>query len=117
MLVILLAGVIRETTSETTKHYHLCEMGSYIEDKQDYGRRLLPHIVDDVASQSPDRIVYSIVNNPDDALSIKHITASTFAKAVDKTAWWLRSLLGTQTPVLPVGYIGPRKSAMCCRED
>ena len=90
-------------------------MGSYVEEKQDYGRRLLPRIVDDVASEFPDRIVYSIVNNPDDAHATKHITASAFAKAVDKTAWWLKSLVGAQTSVLPVGYIGPRELAMCCR--
>ena len=92
-------------------------MGSRVEEKQDYGRRLLPHIVDDVASESPDRIGYSIVNNPDDANNTKHITASAFAKAIDKTAWWLSSFVGAQTSVLPVGYIGPRKSAMCCRES
>jgi hypothetical protein len=74
-----------------------------------YGKRLLPHIVDGVASQSPDRIVYSIVNDPDDANVIKQITADTFAKAIDKTAWWLRSLVGARSSVLPVGYIGPRK--------
>jgi hypothetical protein len=84
-------------------------MGSYVEEEQDYGKRLLPHIVDSVASESPDRIVYSIVNNPDDANTIKHITADTFAKAIDKTAWWLRSLVGAQSSVLPVDYIGPRK--------
>lgn len=87
-------------------------MGSYVEDRQDYGRRLLPHIVDAVASETPDRIVYSIVHNPDDARDIKHITASAFAKAIDKTAWWLNSLVGARTSVLPVGYIGPRKSAI-----
>jgi len=90
-------------------------MGSYVEEKQDYGRRLLPHIVDDVASEFPDRIFYSIVNNPDDAHVTKHITASAFAKAVDKTAWWLNSIVGAQTSVLPVGYIGPRELAICCR--
>ena len=92
-------------------------MGSYVEEKQDYGRRLLPQIVDDVASGSPERIVYSIVNSPDNAHDTEHITASTFARAVDKTAWWLNSLVGAQTSVLPVGYIGPRKSAICCLED
>ena len=86
-------------------------MGSHVEDRQDYGRRLLPHIVDAVASETPDRIVYSIVHNPDDTRDIKHITASAFAKAINKTAWWLNSLVGAQTSVLPVGYVGPRKSA------
>ena len=87
-------------------------MGSYVVEKQDYGRRLLPRIVDEVASQFPGRIVYSIVNNPDDARDTKHITASAFAKAVDKTAYWLNSLVEAQTSVLPVGYIGPRKPAI-----
>lgn len=87
-------------------------MGSYVEDRQDYGRRLLPHIVDEVASESPNRIVYSIVDNPDDAHDIKHIAASAFAKAIDKTAWWLNSLVEPHNSVLPIGYIGPRKSAM-----
>jgi hypothetical protein len=87
-----------------------------MEDRQEYGRRLLPHIVDEVASESPDRIVYSIVDDPDDAHDIRHITASAFAKAIDKTAWWLNSLVGAQTSVLPIGYIGPRKSAIRDRD-
>lgn len=86
-------------------------MGSYSEGKQEYGRRLLPQIVDDVAAKSPDRIVYSMLKSLDDADNISHITASAFARAIDKTAWWLKSLVGETSSILSLGYIGPRKSA------
>lgn len=75
-----------------------------------YGRRLLPHILDSVALESPDRVVYSVLNHTGGVYKLQHVSASTFAKAVDKTAWWLQSLVGTHPSIRPLGYIGPRMS-------
>ncbi len=74
----------------------------------DYGKRLIPQILDDLAATQPDRIMYSIAKFTGPAHDFRHISARTFAKAVDKTAWWLRNQTGTPITIETVGYIGPR---------
>jgi hypothetical protein len=75
----------------------------------DYGRRLLPRILDDLASAEPDRILYSISTSSDTFQGFQQVSARTFAKAVDKTAWLLRGQIGGRSTLQSVGYIGPRK--------
>ncbi len=74
----------------------------------EYGKRLIPQILDDLAANEPDRIIYSIARSSGPTYDFRHISARTFAKAVDKTAWWLRNQTGTPTTIETVGYIGPR---------
>ncbi|KIM94081.1 hypothetical protein OIDMADRAFT_136765 [Oidiodendron maius Zn] len=97
----------------------------------EYGRRLIPQILDDLAASEPNRIIFSIVQFSDTSYEFRHISAGTFAKAVDKTAWWLRDKArnthrinksnhnevqngdygGSQNerspPMQMIGYIGP----------
>ncbi|KAI4194481.1 MAG: hypothetical protein LQ348_002638 [Seirophora lacunosa] len=73
----------------------------------EYGKRLIPHILDSLASAEPDRIIYSVATFSDTSHHFRHISARTFAKAVDKTAWWLHKHVGRPTSIQPVGYIGP----------
>lgn len=86
---------------------------------QNYGKRLIPHILDGLALSEPNRVIYSLASFPDQKARFQTITAGAFAKAVDKTAWFLHDQLteriqgqvdgnGKKT-ILPVGYIGPRK--------
>ena len=75
----------------------------------EYGKRLIPQILDSLASAEPDRIIYSVATFSDTSHGFRHISARTFAKAVDKTAWWLRNQVGKPTLIQTVGYIGPRK--------
>ena len=75
----------------------------------DYGKRLIPQILDSLALTEPDRIIYSVATFSNTALEFRHISARTFAKAVDKTAWWLHSQVGKPTSIQTVGYVGPRK--------
>lgn len=77
----------------------------------EYGKRLIPQIVDNLALVDPDRVVYSIASFSDASHQFQHITAREFTKAIDKTAWWLRGLIGKPTSIQAVGYIGPRKCA------
>ncbi|KAL6820231.1 transferase family protein [Trichoderma sp. SZMC 28015] len=72
-----------------------------------YGKRLLPQIIDKVAVVEPERIVFSLATLSGDSLNFNHVSARIFSKAVDKTAWWLNSLVGKPDSVQPVGYIGP----------
>ncbi|KAF5565682.1 nonribosomal peptide synthetase [Fusarium phyllophilum] len=96
-----------------------------VETEPSYGRRLIPQILDRLAVADPERVVYSITSLSDGIPKFKHINAQTFARAVDKTAWWLHKHLNemngapngdpalehavTQKPpkIQSLGYIGP----------
>ncbi|KAF2270327.1 acetyl-CoA synthetase-like protein [Lojkania enalia] len=72
-----------------------------------YGKRLIPQILDSLASTNPDRIILSVAEFSDNFHSFRRITAHSFAQAVDKTAWWLQRQVGKPTLIQPVAYIGP----------
>lgn len=65
--------------------------------------------MDSLAAVDPSRTVYSLAKLSGNSLTYRHITARAFAKAVDKTAWWLQSQAGKPDSIQTVGYIGPRK--------
>ena len=99
---------------------------------KEYGRRLIPNIVDERAHHDPERAVYSIpvssgdvsrrfedisargavysvpVSSEDVSRGFKDISARVFANAVNRTAWWLESELGKGSSFQTIGYIGPR---------
>ncbi|KAF4467008.1 hypothetical protein FALBO_6157 [Fusarium albosuccineum] len=75
-----------------------------------YGNRLIPQILDDLASAEPNRILYSTAKSSDLSQGFHDVSASAFTKAVDKTAWLLRRQLGENPEIRAVGYIGPRVS-------
>ncbi|KAG9253419.1 transferase family protein [Emericellopsis atlantica] len=77
------------------------------QDETQYGRRLIPQIMDELAAAEPDRHVFSLVTRLEGSLHFRHVTARTFAQAVDKTAWWLQEALGRSDTIKCVGYIGP----------
>jgi hypothetical protein len=78
----------------------------------DYGRRLIPQILESVASSEPDRILYSVATVSGNGYEFRDIPARHFARAVDKTAWWLHSQVGFSASIRPLGYIGPRESKL-----
>jgi len=75
---------------------------------QDYGRRIIPSIVDERAQSEPDRIVYSTPLSDDVSKGFRDITARQFAATVNKTSWWLHKEVGTSSSFETVAYIGPR---------
>ncbi|KAF2146409.1 uncharacterized protein K452DRAFT_264205 [Aplosporella prunicola CBS 121167] len=74
---------------------------------KEYGRRLIPTIVDELAQEEPDRAVYSIPHSQDVSEGFRDISASVFANAINRTAWWLESEFGRGSNFETVGYIGP----------
>lgn len=78
---------------------------------QQYGRRLIPHIVDDLARSDPDRVVYSFPKSSDVSEGFRDVSARELAHAVDKVAWWLHNEIGRSSSFETIGYIGPRKSS------
>lgn len=103
-----------------------------VDEPQKYCKRLIPQILDSLALSEPDLIIYSLASFANDTAQFQTISARAFAKAVDKTAWWLHSQLKGQNgaqngghdsdrddaskKIAPVGYIGPRKSRKLPRE-
>lgn len=94
----------------------------------DYGKRLIPQILDRLEALEPDRIVYSLTTLAQNSPKFQHISARVFANAVNRTAWWLQKQVPTvngssngdqnldpnkqeqEAPIIrPLGYIGPRK--------
>lgn len=75
----------------------------------DYGRRLLPIVVETAAQKNPDRIAYSfpITNNP--SKGFHEITNQVYANGVNRLAWWIEENFGKpRDGVFPtIGYIGP----------
>ncbi|KUM56496.1 hypothetical protein ACN42_g10719 [Penicillium freii] len=72
-----------------------------------YGRRLIPQIMDSLAVIDSERTVFSLASLSNGLLKLNPVSAQQFARAVDKTAWWLRDQVGTPDSVQPVAYIGP----------
>ncbi|KAH7123087.1 hypothetical protein EDB81DRAFT_813530 [Dactylonectria macrodidyma] len=72
-----------------------------------YGKRLIPQILDDLASAEPERIIYSLATSSDISQEFRHVSARAFVKAVDKTAWLLHSQIRESQAIQAVGYIGP----------
>ncbi|KAH8655420.1 hypothetical protein BX600DRAFT_515242 [Xylariales sp. PMI_506] len=79
-----------------------------VEEKQ-YGRRLLPIVVEEAAAERPDRVAYSfpITDNP--AEGFHDITNRRYANGVNRTAWWIEESFGKPEPrsFPSIGYIGP----------
>ncbi|CAK7236186.1 putative NRPS-like protein biosynthetic cluster [Sporothrix eucalyptigena] len=75
------------------------------------GRRLLPHIADQVAADTPDRALYEYPSSSTDlAQPWTTVTARQFADAVNRAAYWIRDMVGVPTDpsVFPrLGYSGP----------
>ncbi|KAF5010120.1 hypothetical protein FDECE_3706 [Fusarium decemcellulare] len=78
--------------------------------QREIGRRLLPHLVDEVAHDQPERILYEFPTSTDLNQPWLRITARQFANSINRAAHWLESVLGRaagdDTP--PIGYVGPQ---------
>ncbi|KAJ8133450.1 hypothetical protein O1611_g163 [Lasiodiplodia mahajangana] len=74
----------------------------------DAGTRMLPALVDEIAASDPNRILYSVANTNDPSAGFLDINASTFARAVNRCAWYLKEHLGPGQKFPVVTYIGPQ---------
>lgn len=73
------------------------------------GKRLIPHLVDELSVTEPNRIVYSVAISADISQGFHEISARSFANGVNKTAWWLDGLVGRSHSFQTIAYIGPRQ--------
>ena len=73
----------------------------------DYGRRLLPSLIDEIAATDPDRVFLSIPRTADIQDGFQDISFQRLAKAIDRCAWWLEQLLERGKGFPTVAYMGP----------
>ena len=73
----------------------------------DYGRRLIPTLVDEIAHSDPQRPFISIAKSPDLKDGFEDITYAFFARAVNRCAWWMQKELGESKTPRPLLYLGP----------
>lgn len=76
----------------------------------DYGRRLLPMLIDEAARDNPEHVVYSFPFTDNPAEGFRKVTNSGYANAINRAARWMESALGKSNSFESVGYIGPSKS-------
>ena len=60
----------------------------------DCGHRLVPTVVDDIAAALPQKPFISLANTANPKDGFKDITYDAFARAVDRSAWWIEQNLG-----------------------
>ena len=82
--------------------------------KTDYGRRLIPSFVDELATTDPDFVYASIPRTARYADGLRDVTIKTFARAVDRAAGWIDSLIGKSDSFETISYIGPCQSHVGC---
>lgn len=73
----------------------------------DCGKRLLPALVDEIATNDPGRIFVSIAETSDITDGFRDVDYHSFAKAVDRCAWWLIRQLKEHKIPQTVFYLGP----------
>ena len=76
----------------------------------DYGHRLLPTLVDELAQSDPDYVFALIPKTANFEDGLKEITISAFAHAVNEVASRIDSELGKSTNSDTIAYIGPSQS-------
>lgn len=84
-------------------------MGSL--EHEDYGRRLLPLVVEKAASTRPHRIAYTFPITDDPSQGFHDISNVRYANGVNRTARWIEESFGRPgVDTFPtIGYIGPSR--------
>ncbi|KAL8734972.1 MAG: hypothetical protein Q9181_002995 [Wetmoreana brouardii] len=81
-------------------------MASSTAKKPNYGRRLLPQVLDQLATTDPDRVYATVPRSPDLNDGFRNVTMSQMARAVNHMAWWLQQHTGTSSIFETVSYLG-----------
>lgn len=73
----------------------------------DCGKRLLPAVLDEIATKDPQRTFISVPVSSDLSEGFRDISYGTFGKAVDKYAGWLRAQIGDSGRPKTILFYGP----------
>lgn len=77
------------------------------QDKEKYGRRLIPSLVDELAQGTPNALFAQIPKSSQFADGLEDVTIGTFARAINRCASWIESTVGKSENSDTVAYIGP----------
>jgi hypothetical protein len=81
-------------------------MGSYTP-TPDYGRRLLPVLIDEIARDDPDRACFSLPRTDSDlSQGYEDVTYATFANAINQLAWLIERTFGRSDKFDAIAYLG-----------
>lgn len=72
-----------------------------------YGRRIIPKLIDEIAVSDPERPFISIPKSTSIEAGYKDISYDTFARAVNRCSWWIEQQLGAELPTQTIAYLGP----------
>lgn len=73
----------------------------------EFGKRLLPQVVDNYARTEPDRVYASITRSAADlSAGFQDVTMAKLAAIVNSLSFWLEDTLGIGS-LNTIGYIGP----------
>jgi len=72
-----------------------------------YGQRLLPVYIDEVAQTNPNRPFVSVAKTSNAIDGYFDVTFRAFSRAVNRCAWKLKRKLGQSQTFTPILYIGP----------
>ena len=71
-----------------------------------YGARLLPQVVDELAQSNPDRVYMSIPKSSDISQGFRNITMREMALAANHMDWWIEEHLGRGKDFETIAYMG-----------
>ena len=72
-----------------------------------YGSRLLPQVVDELATTNPGRVYATYQRSSDISEGFRDVTMGELASAVNKAAFWLMEVVGRSTTFETIAYVGP----------
>ena len=72
-----------------------------------YGRRLIPHLIDERAQCGWKRPLTSIPRSSTPKDGFKDVSYRQFANAVNHCAWWLQEVLPKTQKLRTIAYSGP----------
>ncbi|KAH8127568.1 acetyl-CoA synthetase-like protein [Trichoderma asperelloides] len=73
----------------------------------EYGRRLIPNIIDERAESNPTKAFASIPRSKDLADGFVDITYALIANAINRASWWLSHSMGNTETSEVFAYLGP----------
>lgn len=74
-----------------------------------YGKRTLPAVIDDFASETPDSIWASFPTSPEsfERGELYDVTFAALSNSISRLAWYLESKLGRSENFETICYLGP----------
>lgn len=72
------------------------------------GRRLIPTLIDDLATHDPERVLFSIPRTTSIEDGFEDITISVLARAINNCAWWIERTLQRSENFETLNYVGPQ---------